>query len=1070
MHAYPCRLARAFVLRVLLVLGLCCSASFAQERSPSTRSFDLPAGDAESAIKLFSQQSGRGVIAGTNVVKGVKTNAVKGEFTAAEALTMMLDGTGLVGNEDRKSGTFAVRKETTAETKNGSRAVADSGRPNRPGTTHTMESGEKVIRMDTFEVFAKKDTLNMDLPRDRDGVQPYVVFDAQTIEKSGVSNLGEFFKSRLPMSSTIDFADQAPGNTSAGMSAVNLRGLGIDQTLILIDGRRATGPLEGGTFRQPNLNGIPLSAIQRVEVLPTTASGFYGGSATGGVINIVLKRKYTGFDLKLTYGNTFDSDVAERRVELLGGFTLSDGKTRVMISGSLQDRNRLLGGDRDFTSRGRALLMSNNPNAFLTSNPPVGATPNIANLTAGANLVLKSGTVLNSPITSVPVGYAGPSTDSGAALVANQGHYNLDAPDDLNGRRSPLLSGVDWSESWNLNVRREMAPWLELFADGSFTRSQNSQSISTAPSTVLSLPASASNNPFTTAVRVSFPASPEEFPFVVSTESAGITGGAIARLPKDWKIAADYSWNRARNATTSSLAGVYGDPDGSGPGISVNTALANGTLNVIRDLGSYPLDYTPYKLPSPNQFTGPGETSQSEVTLRASGPTFQLQSGPVIVSALVSHRKANSEIEYSDNVVAGITSATFLAASQEAKSYYAETTIPLLGESSDKRFLRKIEIQLSARHDDYVTKSPDPTSASVLPLFGRTESIPAHTYGATKASSTDYSAGIAVSPFDGLVLRASHSTGFLPPTISQLVPRVRNVTASLTDPLRGSVANTITYTARTVGNPALVPEDSESNSAGLVWTPGFAKRLRISVDYTEISKRNEIASLTAQEILDLEEFLPDRVVRAPLSPPDAALGYTGGVIQSIDSTRVNLSSAKIRSLDLQVDYEWTMANLGTLQFYGIATKALQFERQTSPLGQPIEFVDFASGPLKWRGNAGVTWRKGKLTLGWNSQYYHSYKIYSATATSTAIATTVSNQGASRVPMQIYNDIYASYDFGDAQGVLPIFKNTDFSVGIQNIFDKHPPTLATASAFGASAYSRYGDPRMRRYQVSVRRRF
>jgi len=70
------------------------------------------------------------------------------------------------------------------------------------------------------------------------------------------------------------------------------------------------------------LNGIPLAAIERIEVLPTTASGIYGGSATGGVINIILKRDFQGFQTRLTYDNTFDTDSAVRRVDLSAGFNL----------------------------------------------------------------------------------------------------------------------------------------------------------------------------------------------------------------------------------------------------------------------------------------------------------------------------------------------------------------------------------------------------------------------------------------------------------------------------------------------------------------------------------------------------------------------------------------------------------------------------------------------------------------------------------------------------------------------------------------------------------------------------
>lgn len=108
------------VARAWFVLGcwvaLATQGSVAVE-SAARRSYNLPADEATLALKLFSQQSGSGIIAGTDVVKGIRTKAVRGELTASEALNRMLDGTGLVSSEDRKSGTFAVRKATDAKKK-----------------------------------------------------------------------------------------------------------------------------------------------------------------------------------------------------------------------------------------------------------------------------------------------------------------------------------------------------------------------------------------------------------------------------------------------------------------------------------------------------------------------------------------------------------------------------------------------------------------------------------------------------------------------------------------------------------------------------------------------------------------------------------------------------------------------------------------------------------------------------------------------------------------------------------------------------------------------------------------
>ena len=121
------------MLRALLALChflLIASYSSLAANAASKRNYSLPADDAAIALKLFSQQSGAGVIASTDLVKGVRTNAVRGELTAPEALDRMLDGTGLVGSEDLKSGTFAVHKAMDAKKKRSKGApTATSERP-----------------------------------------------------------------------------------------------------------------------------------------------------------------------------------------------------------------------------------------------------------------------------------------------------------------------------------------------------------------------------------------------------------------------------------------------------------------------------------------------------------------------------------------------------------------------------------------------------------------------------------------------------------------------------------------------------------------------------------------------------------------------------------------------------------------------------------------------------------------------------------------------------------------------------------------------------------------------------
>src|SRR6185436_13393963 len=120
---------------------------------------------------------------------------------------------------------------------------------------------------------------------------------------------------------------------------------------ILVDGHRVAEGQQGSPM-QPDINGIPLMAIERIEVLPTTASGIYGGGATGGVVNIVLRRDYHGTDMHVEYGGSFDGGAASRGIDISNGFTFEGGKSTVTLLGSYHDTNPLLIGARNLAKRG----------------------------------------------------------------------------------------------------------------------------------------------------------------------------------------------------------------------------------------------------------------------------------------------------------------------------------------------------------------------------------------------------------------------------------------------------------------------------------------------------------------------------------------------------------------------------------------------------------------------------------------------------------------------------------------------------------------------------------------------
>lgn len=1047
--------------------ALCCLVSLpfiALAQSTGTKKpFDIVAGDTVPMLKQFSAQSGEQLLYSVDSLNGIRFNAVKGSYTPREALERMVRGTPFTVAVDRQNGALSLVRDNRESDPNAARAIAQAS--DRPGNKTRIEDG--TVKMGTFEVFGSK-SINADIPRTRDDAQPYVVFNRAQIDTSLVTNLDDFFRTRLPMNQALGTNATLAASPTSG---VNLRGLGTNQTLILLDGRRLPPRSSGaGSTQQADVNGIPLRMIERIEILPSTASGIYGGGATGGVINIITRKDYAGVDVAASYLNTFDTDATSRRLDINGSFQLEGGKTMLTINGSWEDGTPLLSRDRDFVQRARALLLVNNPAAIYgASAPPFGYLTNIRSLN-GSNLVLKNGNQpLNSPITFVPAGYGGPATDQGRALLANAGQYSLDPPDSVAiGSRVALLS-VPVRESYGFGLRRRFSTQVEAYLDAS--RFVNRGEFDTlVANNRATLPVTAANNPFTVPIQVNFPITNLHTLATSKSLSDRITGGVSVRLPADWSVGLDYVWSQAKTqALTPSV--LLGDPDGSGPLVGFDAAVVSGALDVLRDLNAMPLNYDPYLMPRPysdNSF----KVTTDEYTLRGSGPVFRLPAGNVVVSGLVQAReeKIGASVTYRPLATdpAGVF-PWYPGVSQRSHAYYAEARVPVLG-SAERAFLRDLEMQLSVRRDESTAHTRAQVSSIDLPTAD--SPLPTVTYIDPDFSATKMTAGIKYTPVRDLALRASVGTGFLPPSLVQLGSGRTSIgTITVIDPKRGNAQRV--YTGVTLlqgGSPDLQPEESESVSAGLIFTPRQLSGFRLSIDYTRVRKTNEIATFFSQQAFDLEEFYPDRVVRAPLTAQDSALGYTGGVITQLSQRSLNISGKKLASWDVQADYTWRPANLGEFQISVIATYQPQLASQTVPSFPYVETAGYADS-IKFRCFPGLSWTRGRWSVGWNTQYYGSYYVFRGNATAATRAAATLNQGSETISSQTYHDVMLRYSWGASKkGWRKLLADTQLTLGIQNVFNTSPPILATTVPAGGISYSQVGDPRLARYTLSLRRHF
>lgn len=199
------------------------------------------------------------------------------------------------------------------------------------------------------------------IPRgpDFNSASPLTVIDRETIDRSGYTNLQQLFeKSPVAGNGTFSTRGNNQDSTANGASAVSLRGLGADATLVLVNSRRVaiSSFAEGVTTNFVDINNLPVSAIERVEVLKDGASAVYGSDAVAGVVNVILRDDFEGFEVSGSYGDTTEQDNAERTISAIMGISGEDSNLTLMFdyfkNDTLFNKERGSLGSADQSSKG----------------------------------------------------------------------------------------------------------------------------------------------------------------------------------------------------------------------------------------------------------------------------------------------------------------------------------------------------------------------------------------------------------------------------------------------------------------------------------------------------------------------------------------------------------------------------------------------------------------------------------------------------------------------------------------------------------------------------------------------
>lgn len=749
-------------------------------------------------------------------------------------------------------------------------------------------------------------------------VSPILVLDAKQIEKAGVGTVSEVLL-KIPQNNSGTFNEGFLGGNSfsKGSSSVSLRGLGPNATLILLNGRRLAGYgfAQNITDSFVDLNSIPLAAVERIEVLKDGASALYGSDAIAGVINIILKKEFSGVEVSARLGNTTEKDATEQTYSATWGIVTEKGSA--LIIADFFHRNGLFYRDRDYsvsanqTANGGLDLRSTagNPGVIIVHgiryrvplNPAVPGMPTIAEIQAGPGNNLYD---FNPWISSI-----GETTRYG---VTSQFDYKIYE------RVTAFLE----ASFRRINYRVDAAP-TPVFGDlDGFTVGANNP-----------------YNPYGT--NVAFRYRLTEAGSRINkgeTDAIRVLPGLKFDLGNDWTIDTALLWSESRTLENGynfiSASALQDALDSSDPATALNVFGVGEGVNDPAIIDSLKV-----------QTFRAGNSTLMSPDIKINGPLpVDWGAGPLGIAFGGEYRKetlsdlADSFSEQGLIVSSGGTSGR---GDRDAYAGYAELAIPVLGNDLSFPGVKELSLQVAGRFDSYSD-------------FGDT---------------INPKVGARWKVLDQLVLRGTYAEGFRAPSLVELFSGTSTSFDYLADPARGDT--TLQYRVERGGNPDLDAETSKSWTAGFVAEP--IKHLTVYADWFNIVQNGKILDTDPQQILDNEALFPGRVIRNPPSADDIAAGIPGTIVKVI-SGYANIAKREVEGLDLGVRYVIPTDSFGEFSLDANASWLYKFDETPEP-GDPV--IEYAGtyGVPEWRGSASLDWDYKNIHFGFTANYIGEYDQY-----------------------------------------------------------------------------------------------
>ena len=841
---------------------------------------------------------------------------------------------------------------------------------------------------------------------------PVTVLRIDDLKKEGVTTVEQILQ-RVSSNQTLQGTSQVVGLGTGGAAFANLRGLGQNKTLVLLNGRRiANNSIDGSS---PDLNMIPFAAIDRIEVLRDGASALYGTDAIGGVINFITKKTLVGGAITMGFDSPQQPGGKATNASVVAGFGDLD-KDRFNILGVLdyQHQDRISAAQRFFGSTGYL------PNHGIFKSSGSSDPANYSQGSAGADNPAAPACNSNQFIFFQSAGSCREDYTKFVDLIPRD------------ERISGMINGtLKLSADHQLN--------LSYFA----TRNVDATVVAPVPFAALTM------NPGTpffpgngiTPAPTTFTIDPES-PIQLrwrdrpngprAEQDTNYQQRFLAALEGniagwDYNTGVTYNYNHFN----SDFTGGYAD------GTIITPAVANGIINPFGAQTAAGQALLDSAVARGNLLHGYSETWS--VDARASRELGDwLHAGRPAALAVGAEYRTEKLLDaastaFAEKVVSstGLDPTERFGGSRNIDAVYAELNVPLL---------KDLEVTAAARYDHYSD-------------FG---------------STTNPKVSIRYQPVQQVLLRGTYSTGFRAPSLYELnnANTFNNSANAWNDPVNSVTVNgtckgingfptadvcNTQFITLNGGNKALKPEKARNATFGIVFEP--VRDASISVDFWWVKLEHQISTLPDTLIFGdpvkyagLFHRAPDGSISIDGSQcPGANCGY-------ITDTTNNLGDINTNGVDLSAAYRLVHPDYGTFRFGIAGTYVTKYEYQQQEGGAFLQNVGIYSGTgpiFRWQHNISVDWTLGA----WGAGIVNHYK---------------SGYYDQNDPLQVsdpsFYDTVKSYSTWDVYGTWKPIKSVSLLLGIRNWFNKSPPFSNQGSTFQVGYDPRFTDPTMRTYYV------